>query len=509
MVTAAAWSVALAGISGAPVEVEAHIGSGLPRTVLVGLPDGALHEAKDRVKAAVSAAGFGWPSHLLTINLSPATLPKNGSHYDLAIAGAVLGAQETVPAETLHRHVFLGELGLKGQVRSARGILPALMAASNAGFDSAIVPHRQAAEASLVPGLTVWPVADLADVVEVLHGRPVLHACSPEQPPDDDPAADCDLADVQGHADGKWALEVAAAGRHHIYLHGAPGVGKTMLASRLPGILPDLMGEEAVEVSAIHSLAGVELGGQLLHRPPYSSPHHSATMASLVGGGSRDIRPGAISLAHRGVLFLDEAPEFGSRLIDALRTPLEKGSVTIARSAHQVSYPARFQLVLSANPCPCGYHGVAGAECRCAASTVRRYQERLSGPILDRIDIRHQMLGLPRAFVGDGEPGEPSVVVKQRVIDVRARQAARLRQTPWVANGEVPGRYLRRDLPLPEGIHILERAVSRGALSIRGVDKVLRLAWTIADLAAVDRPTTTHLRAAMAMRLGEVTGVAA
>lgn len=501
--TAAAWSVALCGLDGAMVEVEAALGGGLPKTVLVGLPDAALHEAKERVKAAVGDAGLKFPKERITINLSPAGLPKNGTHYDLAIAAAALVSTGELPGDAVRRFVFLGELGLDGRVRRVRGILPALLAAFRAGFERAVVPAGQSGEASLVKGLDIWPVAHVRHLKDVMEGRRVLDEMDAE-PPGVSAGLGPDLVDVHGHADGRWALEVAAAGRHHIFLHGSPGVGKTMLASRLPGILPDLESEEAIEVSAIHSLAGHELGADLILRPPYSDPHHNSTMASLIGGG-KDIRPGSISLAHKGVLFLDEAPEFGMRLLDALRTPLESGFVTIARANQQVRYPARFQLVLAANPCPCGNSGVVGKECTCAPMLVRRYRERLSGPILDRIDIHHQMLPLKHAFLGvTVEQPESSSVVASRVREARARQLRRLRGTPWVTNGEVPGSHLRKRLPLPADTGPLERALSRGTLSVRGVDKVLRLAWSVTDLAGRDRITSGDLRVAMQMRQGEL-----
>lgn len=506
---ASAWSVALSGLEGAVVQVEVATGSGLPKITLVGLPDSALSQARERVRAAICGAGYTFPPQILTINLAPANLPKNGSHYDLAIAAAILAAMEEVPADRVNATMFFGELGLDGRVRRVRGILPAMLAASRAGFERVIVPRGQAREAALVPGVTIWPVGHLHDVVNVLHGRPVT--LPPDEVPDapDEVREPPDFADVQGHSDGKWAMEVAAAGRHHVYLHGAPGVGKTMLASRLPSILPDLGHEDAIEVSALHSLAGRELESGLVVRPPYSDPHHSSTMAALVGGGAREIRPGSISLAHRGVLFLDEAPEFGSRTLDALRTPMENGWVTIGRVSQQVRYPARFQLVLAANPCPCGMSGVVGKECSCAAMAVRRYRERLSGPILDRIDIRHHMLPLTRAFLADSDiPPERSAAVLARVIEARGRQLNRLRDTPWRTNGEVPGSYLRKKLPLPEDLGPLERGLSKGTLSARGVDRVLRLAWTLADLEGEDRISTISLRVAMLMRQGELATVA-
>ncbi len=502
MTTSSAWSVALLGMDARPVEVEASITSGLPRVVMVGLPDTALYEARDRCRAAFAGAGLGWPSQLLTINLTPAWLPKSGSHYDLAIVAAVLMADEKAPSDVGRRCVFMGELGLDGCTRPVRGILPGVLAARRVGFDTAVVPAVQYREASLVEGVTVWPVADLADLVEVLHGRPVLARSMPQDTVDV-PAQRLvgDLCEVKGQPEACWALEVAAAGGHHVFLHGAPGVGKSMLAQRLPGLLPALDDESALEVSAVRSLAGIEVGGGLVRTPPFSNPHHNASMAAMVGGGSRVASPGAISLAHRGVLFLDEAPEFSPRVLEALRTPLETGEVTIARANAQVRYPARFQLVLAANPCPCGMSGVPGGRCTCAPMSIRRYNDRLSGPILDRIDI-HLRLMPNLAGLVDSLSGDPTAVVAQRVAEARERMSVRLTPVKCRTNAEVPGSVLRR-MPRPQGTELLDDAMRQGRLSARGYDKVVRLAWTLADLAGRQVPDREDLAGALSLRQDE------
>jgi magnesium chelatase family protein len=500
---ARAYSVALVGVEGTVIEVEAAISSGLPRTTMVGLPDAALKEARDRCRAAMSAAGCGWPSGPVTINLSPATLPKAGSHYDLSIAAAVAAARGSCDPAALDGLALFGELGLDGRVRGVRGLLPALLTALAKGLTRAIVPAMQLREACLVDGLTVYGVADLAELFDVLAGGPgaVVPARDPgsEAPRTLGP----DLADVAGQEEAKWALEVAAAGRHHLYLHGPPGVGKTLLAERLTSVLPDLEMAESLEVSAVHSLCGIDLEDGLVRRPPYADPHHSASLASLVGGGARIAMPGAISRAHRGVLFLDEAPEFPPKAMDALRVPLESGRVVLARSESTAVYPASFQLVLAANPCPCGMATTPGGNCRCAPMAVRRYAARVSGPILDRIDIHQQLRPLRTALLAKGTPsGESSATVAERVVAARERQRFRLSGLGWRTNAEVPGPVLRKQLPTPKDMDLISRAVARGQLSARGVDKVLRLAWTVADLAGSDIPLVDHLHIALAMRRG-------
>lgn len=507
---ASAWSVALVGMEGTMVEVEAATGGGLPRTVLVGLPDAALYEARDRCRAAVAASKLGWPSQLLTINLTPASLPKAGTHFDLAIAAAALGSVQVVPTTLLGSTVLLGELGLDGRVRAVRGVLPALLAARSSGFERAVVPASQYREASLVSGLTVWPVSSLTGLVRVLHGeRPSLAvAQNPEEEAVEGERFRGDLDEVIGQQEARFALEVAAAGRHHLLLRGAPGCGKSMIAARLPTILPDLVEQEALEVTALHSLAGTNPQGDLITCAPFSEPHHSVSMAAMVGGGARIARPGAVSLAHRGVLFLDEAPEFPPRVLDALRGPLETGWVTIGRSLAQTRYPARFQLVMALNPCPCGMADDPSGRCRCSPQTVLRYAARLSGPVLDRVDVHQRMRPLTSAALLGAElvpKGESSAEVASRVGEARDRARRRLADSPWRVNADVPGSYLRRNLPAPQQADLLEEALAAGRLSARGVDKVLRIAWTLADLAGTDRVGQNQLRAAMALRRGELT----
>jgi magnesium chelatase family protein len=502
----AVYSVALMGLAGHVVEIEAWVGGGYARTQLVGLPDASLSESQHRCRAAVSTLNLVWPDQLVTINLTPATLPKAGSHYDLGIAVAVLCTHRNhgMPDERLRRTVLLGELGLDGRVRDVRGLLPALLAAVQHGFDAAIVPIAQVGEASLVRGIAIHGVATLTDAVAVLRGEPVVIASPPAPRPQEATPRTLDLADVVGQEHAKRVLEVAAAGRHHLFLYGPPGVGKTMLAERLPSILPELSVPEALEVMALRSLADRSVSAELDRRPPYAAPHHTASAPSVVGGGPRLARPGAVSLAHRGVLFMDEAPEFPSPVLEALRVPLEKGQVMLSRSEGPVTYPARFQLVMAANPCPCGNAATVGARCTCTPMTVRRYASKLSGPVLDRVDLQFRLPPMTRSILAeDLTPAESSATVLSRVTEARQRQAKRLAGTRWTTNGEVTGSYLRRHLPIPEGTEILDQASRRGTLSARGIDKVLKIAWTLADLDGRDVPMPAHVFEALGLRRGD------
>ena len=481
------------GVRAPAVKVEVFLAGGLPRMSIVGLPEAAVREAKDRVRAAIQCAQFEFPARRITVNLAPADLPKGGGRFDLPIALGILAASGQVPLEALDGYEFIGELGLTGELRPVDGALPAALACAEAGR-TLVVPEGNGAEAALASNLEVRTARTLLEACALLGGRKSLPVATP---PPIVRTPGPDLRDVRGQLHARRALEIAAAGRHHLLLVGPPGCGKTLLASRLPGLLPDASDAEALETAAIASVSGRGLDPARWRERPFRAPHHTASAVALVGGGAEP-RPGEVSLAHHGVLFLDELPEWDRRALEVLREPLESGVVTISRAARQCEFPARFQLVAAMNPCPCGWAGDASGRCHCGGEAIRRYRARISGPLLDRIDLHVEVRRLPPSELRpDGAPGESSGDVRQRVAQARAVQLQRGGRSNAALDQAGTEAWCRLQ---PDDQALLERAIESLQLSARSMHRILRVARTIADLAGSPAIATAHLAEAIGYR---------
>jgi len=494
-------TAAVFGIEACTVQVEVDVTVGLPSFTMVGLPDISVRESRDRVRSAIRNSGYELKPRKITVNLAPADIRKAGSSFDLPIALGVLAASGLIKRRDVAEILLVGELSLDGAIQMARGVLPIAAAARRERYSGLLLPSPNTAEAAVVEGLSLFPVRSLAEAVEALNDPEAYLAVNRPAPaerqrPVDD-APDGDFADVRGQALARRALEIAAAGGHNTLMIGAPGAGKTMMARRVAGILPELTFDEALEATAIHSVAGLlPPGTRLLSARPFRAPHHTISEVALVGGGQHP-RPGEISLAHHGVLFLDEMPEFNRRALEVLRQPLEEGCVRIARAARTAVFPARFMLIGAMNPCPCGYAGDRHRPCRCSPLQVARYAGRLSGPLRDRIDLTVPVTALPARDLQDGAEGESSASIRQRVVSTRERQL----QRDGVLNARLTGRRLRARARLQNDARaLLGRALTRLALSARGYDRVLRVSRTIADLDGAEEISAEHLGEALQFR---------
>lgn len=500
-------SVGMLGLKAFLVQMQAFISPGLPHFSIIGLPDASLSEARERVKSACQASGFRWPETRVTVNLSPASMPKRGASHDLAIAASVLSAAGAIPNDCLSSTITLGELNLDGTVLPIHGLLPIMLHARDRGIRRMIVPKANAQEASLVDGLEVVCIRHVGELIELMGGN-ARYTLPGEIPSAVSDNADTesytsftlgDMGEVVGQHMTKWALQVAAAGGHHVLMTGPPGSGKTMLASRMPGIMCPLTPFEQLEVASIRSLCGTLPNYGISDIPPFEAPHHTASTASLVGGGSGLAQPGAITRAHHGVLFMDEAPEFSTRTLQTLREPLESGYVSLSRSKGTAYYPARFQLVMAANPCPCGFAYGNGERCTCKERERIKYFSRLSGPILDRIDIQVEVPPVDQINVASEENTESSRDMRYRVICARDAARERFKDFGWSCNAQASGEWLHRHTS-GKAIAVVNHALETNRLSLRGADRALRLAWTLADLAGRTSPGVDEMNQGIMLR---------
>ena len=498
-------AISLVGLTGHLIDVEADIGNGVPGFNLLGLPDAALSEARDRVRSAIINSGAQWPNKRITLALSPAALPKRGSAFDCAIALALLAAAEQISLERVSSAVILGELTLDGRIKSIPGILPALRAASLAGVTRAVVPVENFREGVLVAGIELFAFANLESLIAWCRGGDYENISLTKESNEENERTAIDFSDIAGQESAKEAIEIGAVGGHHIAMVGPPGVGKSMLAERIPTILPTLNESDSLEVTSLHSIAGrisPENHSPLISIPPFIAPHHTITRAGLIGGGASVISPGACSLAHRGILFLDEAPEISRPVIESLREPMELGEVTLTRLGRSATYPSRFTLVLAANPCPCGWSIGKAKRCTCTALASRRYREKLSGPILDRIDLRIELEPLSQADLL--RAGESSSVIAARVRAARARAEVRFRNLPWSVNSEIPASALRNQFaPERKALAPLYKALDSEEITVRGLHRIQRVAWSIADLSGENSPSLLSINRALSLHLRE------